>query len=81
MHWQQKMYYYGFERFHTMLGKYPKTKLVGHAQTWWAYIDKNRTDQAMLYPKGKATPGGLTQSAARRASGARKTVTRNPGIG
>jgi predicted TIM-barrel fold metal-dependent hydrolase len=60
MHWQQKMYSYGFDRFHTMLAKYPKTKFIGHAQTWWANIDKNHADQAMLYPKGKVTPGGLT---------------------
>ena len=60
MHWQHKMYSYGFERFHTMLAKYPKTKFIGHAQTWWANIDKSHADQASLYPKGKVTPGGLT---------------------
>ena len=60
MHWQHKMYNYGFERFYLMLEKYPKTTLIGHAQTWWANIDKNYSDQAVLYPKGKVTPGGLT---------------------
>ena len=60
MHWQHKMYYYGFERFYTMLERYPKTTFIGHAQTWWANIDKNHKDQAVLYPKGKVTPGGLT---------------------
>ncbi len=60
MHWQHKMYNYGLDRFHTMLVKYPKTIFIGHAQTWWANIDKNHQDQAMLYPKGKVTPGGIT---------------------
>ena len=43
-----------------MLEKHPKTTFIGHAQTWWANIDKNYSDQAVLYPKGKVTPGGLT---------------------
>ncbi len=60
MHWQYKMYYYGFERFRTMLAKYPRTTFIGHAQTWWANIDRNYKDADGLYPKGKVTPGGLT---------------------
>ena len=43
MHWQYKMYNYGFERFYKMLEKYPKVNFIGHAQTWWANIDKNIT--------------------------------------
>jgi predicted TIM-barrel fold metal-dependent hydrolase len=60
MHWQFKMYNYGFERFHKILESYPRTTFIGHAQTWWANIDRNHADQAVLYPKGKVTPGGLT---------------------
>jgi predicted TIM-barrel fold metal-dependent hydrolase len=60
MHWQFQMYNYGFERFYKMLGKYPKVKFFGHAQTWWANIDKNHADQTIMYPKGPVTPGGLT---------------------
>lgn len=60
MHWQFERYNYGFERFHTMLEKYPKVNFIGHAQTWWANIDKNHHDQAVLYPKGPVTAGGLT---------------------
>jgi predicted TIM-barrel fold metal-dependent hydrolase len=60
MHWQYKMFNYGFERFYTMLEKYPQTTFIGHAQTWWANIDKNYSDQSVLYPKGKVVPGGLT---------------------
>jgi len=61
MHWQYRMYNYGFERFYKMLEKYPKTKFIGHAQTWWAHIDKNyQDDTSNLYPKGGVTPGGIT---------------------
>lgn len=60
MHWQFEMYNYGFERFYQMLEKYPDVKFIGHAQTWWANVDKAHNDQSVLYPKGKVTPGGLT---------------------
>jgi predicted TIM-barrel fold metal-dependent hydrolase len=60
MHWQHKMYNYGFERFYKMLEKYPKVNFIGHSQTWWANIDKNHLDQSILYPKGPVTPGGIT---------------------
>jgi predicted TIM-barrel fold metal-dependent hydrolase len=60
MHWQYGMYNRGLDRFHNMLKKYPKVNFIGHAQTWWANIDKNHTDQNVLYPKNKVTAGGLT---------------------
>ncbi|WP_373515681.1 amidohydrolase family protein [Persicitalea sp.] len=60
MHWQHAMYNYDFHRFHMMLEKYPDVNFIGHAQTWWANIDKNHTDQNVLYPKTKVTAGGLT---------------------
>jgi predicted TIM-barrel fold metal-dependent hydrolase len=60
MHWQFEMYNYGFERFHKMLEKYPRVTFLGHAQTWWANVDKNHRDQSVLYPKGPVTIGGLT---------------------
>lgn len=59
LHFQYRTYNLSFERFHTMLEKFPKTNFIGHAQTWWGNIDKNH-DQAQLYPKGRVTPGGLT---------------------
>jgi predicted TIM-barrel fold metal-dependent hydrolase len=43
-----------------MLKKYPKVNFIGHAQTWWANIDKAHTDQNILYPKTRVTTGGLT---------------------
>ena len=60
MHWQFEMYNYGFERFHKMLEKYPKVNFLGHAQTWWANIDRNNQDQSVMYPKGPVAAGGLT---------------------
>ena len=60
LHFQFEMYNYGFERFHKMLEKYPKVRFIGHAQTWWANIDKNHGDQKVLYPKGPVMPGGYT---------------------
>lgn len=61
MHWQFQRYNYGFERFHKMLARYPKVNFIGHAQTWWANIDKNHADQSVLYPRGPVTPGGWTE--------------------
>ena len=60
MHWQFQMYTYGYERFYTMLEKYPQVNFIGHAQSWWGNIDSELKDQSILYPKGKVTPGGLT---------------------
>jgi predicted TIM-barrel fold metal-dependent hydrolase len=60
MHWQFQMYNYGFERFYKMLEKYPRVVFLGHAQTWWANIDRNNADQTVMYPKGPVTRGGLT---------------------
>ncbi|MBI3854779.1 MAG: amidohydrolase family protein [Planctomycetes bacterium] len=60
MHWQHTTYNSGFDRFHKMLEKYPKVTFIGHAQTWWANIDKDHKDQSVLYPKTKVTPGGWT---------------------
>ncbi|HJZ70159.1 MAG TPA: amidohydrolase family protein [Vicinamibacterales bacterium] len=59
MHWQFERFNYGFERFYTMLEKFPRVNFIGHAQTWWGNIDKNH-DQKVMYPKGPVTPGGLT---------------------
>jgi predicted TIM-barrel fold metal-dependent hydrolase len=61
MHWQYGKYNYGYDRFPKMLEKYSKTTFIGHAQTFWAHIDKNyKDDDKNLYPKGKVTPGGWT---------------------
>ncbi len=59
LHFQFQTYNRGYDRFHTMLAKFPKTTFIGHAQAFWGNIDKNH-DQKVNYPKGKITPGGLT---------------------
>lgn len=59
MHFQYNVYNMGFERFHRMLKKYPTVNFIGHAQTWWGNIDKDHVQSAM-YPKGRVTPGGIT---------------------
>lgn len=59
MHFQHGQYNTGYERFHLMLERYPNTNFIGHAQTFWGYIDlKHKPEE--LYPKGPVTPGGLT---------------------
>lgn len=60
MHFQYRTYNRGFERFWKMLEKHPKTNFIGHAQTWWANIDKNHDPETGLYPTGPVTAGGLT---------------------
>jgi predicted TIM-barrel fold metal-dependent hydrolase len=59
LHFWDGDYNRGFARFHKILEKFPSVKFVGHAQSWWGNIDKNH-DQKVAYPKGKVTPGGIT---------------------
>jgi predicted TIM-barrel fold metal-dependent hydrolase len=59
MHFQHDKYNKGFERFHKILERFPRVNFIGHAQTMWGNIDRNH-EQAILYPKGKVTAGGLT---------------------
>jgi predicted TIM-barrel fold metal-dependent hydrolase len=59
MHFQHETYNLAYERFHTMLKKYPTVNFIGHAQTFWGNIDKNHV-QSVMYPKGPVTPGGIT---------------------
>lgn len=59
LHFQHETYNYHIERFHKILEKFPKVNFIGHAQTWWGNIDKAH-DQKVMYPKGKVTPGGIS---------------------
>ncbi len=59
LHFQYGKFNTNFARFERMLQKYPRVNFIGHAQTVWGNIDLNH-DQAVLYPTGKVTPGGLT---------------------
>jgi predicted TIM-barrel fold metal-dependent hydrolase len=60
MHIQYDRYNTGIENLHRLLEKFPTVNFIGHAQTWWANVDKNH-QQPVLYPKTKVTPGGLTE--------------------
>lgn len=60
LHFQHLTYNTGYERFSTMLEKFPQVRFIGHAQTVWAHIDRAYADPTVLYPKGPVTPGGLT---------------------
>jgi predicted TIM-barrel fold metal-dependent hydrolase len=60
MHFQFETFNTGYERFGDVLKKWPKVNFIAHAQTFWANIDAKHADQKMLYPKGKVTPGGMS---------------------
>lgn len=59
LHFQEGSFNHGLDSFHRVLEKFPRVNFIGHAQTWWGHIDRNY-DQAVLYPKGPVTRGGLT---------------------
>ncbi len=59
IHFQHGMYNQGFDRFHKILERFSEVNFIGHAQTWWGNIDAKH-EQEVMYPKGKVTPGGLT---------------------
>ncbi len=59
MHIQHGRYNTDYESFHKVLEKFPKVNFIGHAQTWWANVDKHH-DQPVLYPKTAVTAGGIT---------------------
>jgi len=59
MHFMHDRYNTGIERMHKTLEKFPEVKFIGHAQTWWANVDKAH-QQEVLYPATKVTPGGIT---------------------
>jgi predicted TIM-barrel fold metal-dependent hydrolase len=59
LHFQHGAFNMGIDRFYRMVEKFPKAKFIGHAQTWWGNIDRKH-DQTVMYPKGRVTPGGIT---------------------
>ena len=59
MHFQHDRYNTGIQNFHMMLERYPRVNFIGHAQTFWANIDKNHK-QEQLSPMTPVTPGGIT---------------------
>ncbi len=59
LHFEHDRYNRHIERFHRTLEKFPTVKFIGHAQEWWANIDRKHVP-GTNYPKGLVTPGGLT---------------------
>jgi len=59
MHIQHDRYNTGIQNLHKTLEKFPDVNFIGHAQTWWANVDKN-PKQEELYPTTKVMPGGIT---------------------
>lgn len=59
LHFQHETYNLNFPNFHKTLRKFPTVNFIGHAQTWWGNVDR-ALDPKVLYPKGRITPGGLT---------------------
>ena len=60
LHFQHATYNRNIENFHRTLEKFPTVKFIGHAQAWWAAIDKQYDPKAGNYPKGPVQPGGIT---------------------
>jgi hypothetical protein len=60
LHFQYETFNTGYENFGKVLAKWADVTFIGHAQTMWANIDAKHPDQKTLYPKGKVTPGGMT---------------------
>lgn len=61
LHFQHERYNIKYDQFYKVLAKFPKVNFIGHAQTFWANIDKAQEfEQPTLYPKWKVTPGGWT---------------------
>lgn len=59
LHFQHERYNVNYDQFWKVLAKYPTVNFIGHAQTFWANIDKNQI-QPNLYPRWKVTAGGWT---------------------
>jgi len=48
------------EHLEAYLKRYPKVRIIGHAQTWWANISADvPAPEKSLYPTGPVKPGGL----------------------
>jgi len=60
IHFQEGMFNEGFPNFHKILAKFPKVRFIGHAQSFWGFTDKNYSNDQGMYPRGKVTPGGIT---------------------
>ena len=49
----------GFKEFEAVLKAYPKTKFIGHADTFWANVSADYANE-VAYPSGPVKRGGIT---------------------
>jgi predicted TIM-barrel fold metal-dependent hydrolase len=49
----------GFKRFRSMLEAFPKTRVIGHADAFWANVSADYADD-VDYPSGPIVRGGIT---------------------
>jgi predicted TIM-barrel fold metal-dependent hydrolase len=60
-HFQESAFPKGvYSEFYKVIEKYPTVTFIGHAIDWWGAIDKNYGSKGGNYPRGRVTPGGLT---------------------
>ena len=59
IHFQENLSFTGFERLPAIVKRYPRTRFIGHANSWWANISAAKDDKSG-YPGGRIQPGGLT---------------------
>ena len=59
IHFQENASFSGFERLPAIVKRYPKTRFIGHANSWWAFIS-SADDNKSGYPEGRIQPDGLT---------------------
>jgi uncharacterized protein len=59
LHFWDGDYNMEYDRFWKTLEAFPKVNFIGHAQSFWANIDKNNKPGA-LYPTGPVTAGGIS---------------------
>jgi predicted TIM-barrel fold metal-dependent hydrolase len=59
IHFQENLSFSGFERLPAIVKRYPRTRFIGHANSWWANISSAK-DNKSGYPEGRIQPGGLT---------------------
>ena len=59
IHFQENASFTGFERLPAIVKRYPNTRFIGHANSWWAYLS-SAADNKSGYPEGRIQPGGLT---------------------
>lgn len=59
IHFQENLSFTGFERLPAIAKRYPGTRFIGHANSWWAFIS-SASDNKSGYPGGRIQAGGLT---------------------